>query len=182
MTSSQTSRPLLRKPPEGLFGRLLDSVTDIYALVLDQDNRITYANVSFLDHFGLVWEEICGRPCHHLGKPFLTTDGLEVGFCSTAFSPLYPAHTLLTREVQGNVQVYESTTYQLYGPEQVGWTLWSFRNVTDRFRLESQVRQMDDLERNLVQASMDGIIVNDMLGNVLIFNPGAARIIGYAPE
>lgn len=182
MTSSQTSRPLLRKPPEGLFGRLLDSVTDIYALVLDQDNRITYANVSFLDHFGLVWEEICGRPCHHLGKPFLTTDGLEVGFCSTAFSPLYPAHTLLTREVQGKVQVYESTTYQLYGPEQVGWTLWSFRNVTDRFRLESQVRQMDDLERNLVQASMDGIIVNDMLGNILIFNAGAARIIGYAPE
>ncbi len=182
MTSSQTSCPLLRQPPEELFGRLLDSLTDIYALVLDKDGRVAYANVSFLEHFGLMWEEICDRPCHHLGKPFLSTDGLEVGFCSTAFSPLYPAHTLLTREVQDKVQVYESTTYQLYGPEQVAWTLWSFRNVTDRFRLESQVRQMDDLERNLVQASMDGIIVNDMLGNILIFNAGAARIIGYAPE
>ena len=38
---------------------------------------------------------------------------------------------------------------------------------------------MDELERNLVQASIDGIIVNDMLGNVLIFNEGAARILGY---
>jgi len=41
---------------------------------------------------------------------------------------------------------------------------------------------MDELERNLVQASMDGIIVNDMLGNVLIFNAGAGKILGYAPE
>ncbi len=53
MTSSQTSCSFIRKPPEGLFARLLDSVSDIYALVLDQDGLITYANVSFLDHFGL---------------------------------------------------------------------------------------------------------------------------------
>ena len=50
------------------------------------------------------------------------------------------------------------------------------------FPVESRVRQMDELERNLVQASMDGIIVNDLLGNVLIFNDGAGKILGYAPE
>ena len=48
----------MRKPPEGLFARLLDSLTDMYALVLDEDLRITYANVSFLKHFGLKWEKI----------------------------------------------------------------------------------------------------------------------------
>jgi hypothetical protein len=45
MTSSQKPRNLMRKPPEGLFARLMDSLTDMYALVLDEDNRITYANV-----------------------------------------------------------------------------------------------------------------------------------------
>jgi hypothetical protein len=29
----------MRKPPEGLFARLLDSLTDRYALVLDRDFR-----------------------------------------------------------------------------------------------------------------------------------------------
>jgi PAS domain S-box-containing protein len=29
---------------------------------------------------------------------------------------------------------------------------------------------------------MDGIVVNDLLGNVLIFNEGASRILGYRPE
>ncbi|MCK9375503.1 MAG: ATP-binding protein [Syntrophobacterales bacterium] len=182
MTTSQTSCPWLRQPPEGLFGRLLDSLADTYVLVLDQDHRVTYANVSFLEHFGLGWENICGRPCDLLGKLFRGTDAIEVGFCPTELSPLYPAKTILTREVEGKAIVYESTIYQLHGAEQAAWTVWSLRDVSDRFRLESQVRQMDDLERNLVQASMDGIIANNMLGDILIFNDGAAKILGYAPE
>jgi two-component system sensor kinase FixL len=182
MTSSQTSCTLIRKPPEGLFARLLDSVNDMYALVLDRDGLVTYANVSFLEHFGWGWEDICGRTCRDLGQPFLGADGLEVGFCASEMSPFYPARTLLTREVEDKVYVYEATLYHLEGSGRAAWTLWSLRDVTDRFRLESQVRQMDELERNLVQASMDGIIVNDMLGNVLIFNNGAAKILGYTPE
>ena len=172
----------MRKPPEGLFARLLDSLTDMYALVLDEDLHITYANVSFLKHFGLKWEEIIGHPCQDLETPFLGTDGLEVGFCPTEMSPWYPARTLMTREAQDKVYVYECTLNHLEGSRGAIWNLWSLRDVTDRFRLESRVRQMDELERNLVQASMDGIIVNDMLGNVLIFNDGAHKILGYDPE
>ena len=182
MTAPQTTCTFIRKPPEGLFARLLDSVTDMYALVLDQNEHISYANVSFLKHFGLQWEDICGRTCRDLGKPFLGTDALEVGFCATETTPLYPARTLLTREVQDKVYVYETSIFHLEGPGRAAWTLWSLRDVTDRFRLESQVRQMDELERNLVQASMDGIVVNDLLGNVLIFNNGAAKILGYTPD
>ncbi len=182
MTPSQTSPTLSRKPPEGLFARLLDSLTDMYSLVLDQDQRITYANLSFLEHFGLAWPEISGRTCGDLGMPFRGADHLEVGFCPTELSPQYPARTLLTRQVQDKAYVYDCTLYHLEGSAGAAWTLWSLRDVTDRFRLESQVRQLDELERNLVQASMDGIIVNDMLGNVLIFNNGAARILGYTPE
>jgi PAS domain S-box-containing protein len=182
MTASQACGAFIRKPPEGLFARLLDSVADIYALVLDQDGLITYANVSFLEHFGQAWGEICGHPCRDLGQPFLGTDGLQVGFCATERSPFYPAQTLLTREVEDKVYVYETTRYHLEGSGGTVWTLWSLRDVTDRFRLESQVRQMDELERNLMQASMDGIVVNDLLGNVLIFNNGAAKILGYSPD
>jgi PAS domain S-box-containing protein len=182
MTASQTSRAVIRKPPDGLFARLLDSLTDMFALVLDQDNLITYVNLSFLEHFGLAWEGIKGRSCRALGQPFLGTDGMEAGFCPNAMSPFYPARTLLTRKAQEKDYVYEATLYHLEGSDRDAWTLWSLRDVTDRFRLESQVRQLDDLESNLVQASMDGIVVNNMLGDVLIFNDGAGKILGYTPE
>jgi PAS domain S-box-containing protein len=182
MTSSQTPRTSMRQPPERLFARLLDSLADMYALVLDQNRRVTYANTSFLEHFGFTWEEINGRPCEDLGTPFLSADAREVGLCPAELSPLYPARTLLSREVQDRVYRYEATLYRLEGPGGSPWSMWSLRDVTLRYRLESQVRRSDELERNLVKASMDGIIVNDMLGNILIFNDGAARILGFTPE
>jgi two-component system NtrC family sensor kinase len=37
------------------------------------------------------------------------------------------------------------------------------------------------LRRQLMQTCMDGIIANDVRGNIFIFNETAARILGYAP-
>jgi PAS domain S-box-containing protein len=38
------------------------------------------------------------------------------------------------------------------------------------------------LRRQLIQTCMDGIIANDLRGNIFIFNETAARILGYSPE
>ena len=38
------------------------------------------------------------------------------------------------------------------------------------------------LRRQLIQTCMDGIISNDMQGNILTFNNTAAKILGYSPE
>ena len=75
----------------------------MYALVLNEDLGITYANASFLKHFGLKWEKISGCSCQDLGTPFLGSDNLAVGFCPEELSPWYPARTLLTREAQDKV-------------------------------------------------------------------------------
>lgn len=170
-----------RRPPPGLFARLLDSLRDIFTLVLDRERRIVYANASFLDHFGLSWEQVSGQICFHLGSPFTGTGGEDVGFCPLDLGPYFPAHHILTREVDGKKLIYEGVFYHLVGGHADTWTVCTFRDITQMFNLESQVRQLDELERMLVQASMDGIIVNDMLGNILIFNEGASRILGYRP-
>jgi PAS domain S-box-containing protein len=39
-----------------------------------------------------------------------------------------------------------------------------------------------ELEHNLIQTSMDGIIANDRQGKIIIFNEGAERIYGYTRE
>jgi PAS domain S-box-containing protein len=39
-----------------------------------------------------------------------------------------------------------------------------------------------ELEHNLIQTSMDGIIANDRKGKIIIFNEGAERIYGYTRE
>jgi len=171
-----------RRPPPGLFARLLDSLPNVFTLVLDEARRIVYANAPFLEHFGLDWPAIFGQFCFDLENSFKNIAGEAMGFCPRELGPYFPAHHALTREVDGKQFIYEATFYHLVGGEEEAWTVCTFRDVTQMFNLECQVRQMDELERMLMQASMDGIVVNDLLGKVLIFNEGASRILGYRPE
>ncbi len=171
-----------RRPPAGLFGRLVDGLKDIFTLVLDEEKHVVYANLSFLEHFGLTWQQISGHVCLDLGTPFFDVTGETAGFCPLLLDPDFPVHHIFTREVGHQKFVYEGTFYHVVDGGEGTWTVCTFRDVTQMYDLETQVRQLDELERNLVQASIDGIIVNDILGNVIIFNEGAARILGYRPE
>ena len=81
-----------RRPPPGLFARLLDSLPNVFTLVLDEARRIVYANASFLEHFGLEWPAICGRVCFDLENSFKNTAGEEMGFCPRELGPYFPAH------------------------------------------------------------------------------------------
>jgi PAS domain S-box-containing protein len=172
----------MRRPPEHLLSQVLDSLTDIFALVLDQEQRIIYANASFLEHFGLNWGHLTGRQCFEVMSPFMEEKGQPVELGAPPAAPSYPRHTLLTRQVGGKKVIYESTSYPLQGKGNGGFNIIILRDVTAKIRLESRVRHLYELEANLVQTSMDGIIVNDLMGNILIFNDGAARILGYQPH
>jgi PAS domain S-box-containing protein len=169
-------------PPEGLLARLLDSLADIFTVVLDQEQRIIYANAAFLEHFGMGWEKVSGQLCFELVSPFSWAESKEGGARPLTVDPLYPSCTLLSRETGGENFIYEATFYPLLDGAQGHRTIGILRDVTDKFLLESQVRRLYELERNLVQASIDGIIANDLSGNILIFNEGAANILGYEPE
>jgi PAS domain S-box-containing protein len=45
-----------------------------------------------------------------------------------------------------------------------------------------ELQKRHELEHNLIQTSMDGIIANDRKGNIIIFNEGAERIYGYTSD
>ena len=45
-----------------------------------------------------------------------------------------------------------------------------------------ELQKRHELEHNIIQTSMDGIIANDRQGNIIIFNEGAERIYGYTRE
>jgi two-component system NtrC family sensor kinase len=55
-------------------------------------------------------------------------------------------------------------------------------DITDRKRIEEELREANEFFRNLIESSVDGIIVTDMKGNILIFNKGAESITGYTAD
>jgi len=59
---------------------------------------------------------------------------------------------------------------------------WLLQRQRAEEALTAEVERGHHLQAKLVQTCMDGIIVNDLAGKILIFNEGAAKILGYTPE
>lgn len=55
-------------------------------------------------------------------------------------------------------------------------------DITERKRIENELREANEFFRNLIESSVDGIIATDMKGNIFIFNKGAETLTGYKAE
>jgi two-component system NtrC family sensor kinase len=55
-------------------------------------------------------------------------------------------------------------------------------DITDRKKMERELREANDFLMNLIESSVDGIIVTNMKGNILLFNKGAENLLGYRSE
>jgi PAS domain S-box-containing protein len=59
---------------------------------------------------------------------------------------------------------------------------FAFRNANtceEKQVLAAEIQRMLEFQTKLIQTSTDGIIANDRQGNVIIFNEGAERVLGY---
>ena len=52
-------------------------------------------------------------------------------------------------------------------------------DITERKRIEDELREANEFFMNLIESSVDGIIAADMKGNIFIFNKGAEALTGY---
>jgi len=55
-------------------------------------------------------------------------------------------------------------------------------DITERKRMEKELRDTNQFLMRLIESSVDGIIAADTEGKVLIFNKGAENILGYKAE
>jgi len=70
------------------------------------------------------------------------------------------------RDEQGNIIGYEGLNI----------------DISDRKRMERELRDANEFLMNMIESSVDGIIVTNMKGDILIFNKGAENILGYKAE
>ena len=59
--------------------------------------------------------------------------------------------------------------------------LFTFRDVTRERRIAIELKQTKEFLERVIDSSVDGIVVADLRGRVLLFNRAASRIFGHAP-
>ncbi len=55
-------------------------------------------------------------------------------------------------------------------------------DISERKRIENELREANEFFKNLIESSVDGIIAANMKGDIFIFNKGAEALTGYTPE
>jgi PAS domain S-box-containing protein len=55
-------------------------------------------------------------------------------------------------------------------------------DISERKRIEDELREANEFFKNLIESSVDGIIAADLKGDIFIFNKGAEALTGYTAE
>ncbi|UCF82822.1 MAG: PAS domain S-box protein [Desulfobacteraceae bacterium] len=58
----------------------------------------------------------------------------------------------------------------------------TYQDFSERVKMIREIEKREIFVQNLIQNSIDGIIATESKGKIVIFNRGAAEILGYAPE
>jgi two-component system NtrC family sensor kinase len=160
---------------------LLAEMTQEGILMADEQHRVIFANSRMAEIAGLPKEDIVGMSVAELlssqheemissllSEPDLENLG-HLCFCSTLQADFNLKHTYRSFETCiGISRVGKSRITYLY-----------LRDLTERIEIEQELRKANSFLTNIIQSSVDGIVVVDTKGNVLIFNQGAERILGY---
>lgn len=163
--------------------RVLDSLP-YKLMVVNRDKSINMVNRTFLEAGGLDQKAVLGEPC------FKIRYGLDRP-CGEYGRPCYLDVVQKNKEIVSTIHEIDkadgekafevitvSPMVDLNG--ELTQILETSRDVTDRLKLEREVQTSKTFFENVIESTVDGIVVVDTKGNVLIFNPGMEKLTGYA--
>jgi PAS domain S-box-containing protein len=164
--------------------KLLTELTQEGILMLDEDQRILFANTRMGEIVGCSKEALIGKelgevvsPQHKRMAAELTQmvgEGCEEErqFCSTLEQ---------LDEDQGAGRFFETHMAASRIGSKILTCLY-LRDLTYRVKIHQQLQKINIFFNNIIRCSVDGIVVIDTKGNPLIFSEGAERILGYKAD
>ncbi len=162
---------------------LLAELTQEGILVVDENQQILYANSQMQAILGVSKEDLRGldlgevlSPQHKgsaadLARMVQEGGQSEVQFCSS----LEPSIS------QGEPRVFETSMSGTRLGKRIIIYVY-LRDLSFRVTLSRELLKNINFLNNIIQCSVDGIVVVDTRGNPIIFNEGAQRILGYTAD
>ncbi len=177
VTESHRAREALRSS-EARYRRLFESAKDGILILDHESGRIVDANPSFQQLTGFPLEELRGRTIREIGifsdSPGAAFDGLQAeGRVRFEDLPLRDraGKTVAVELVSSAYLVGESKVVQC-----------NIRDVSERKRLETELREKDALYRSVIENSTDLILLVEEDATVRFASPSLEGCLGYEPS
>ncbi|CAK0743302.1 two-component system, sensor histidine kinase and response regulator [Gammaproteobacteria bacterium] len=167
----ERSRLILSSVHDGIIG-------------VDTDNVTIFANQAATTILGYTEEELMEHHLHNLVH-HSHADGTKHSIEQCQI--FQTAHNGLARLVKydtlwhkGNVPFpVEYTTTPIYRNNTLFGSVFVFRDITERNKIEAKISKLEEQSRSVLLAVRDGIIYMDSDGRVTLANPAAISLLGY---
>ncbi len=163
--------------------KLFDSLS-FPTLLLSTDMTIVAANSKFIENYKYNKKQLLGKKCYHILYGFDKP-------CQETSCPLLKV--IKTKKVTSSInktkgpegeEVYEdrvcSPIFDSNG--EVSHILGSIRDVTEIKLLEIESHRSRDFLENIINSSVEAILVADMKGVILSMNESARKLFGYTKK
>ncbi len=168
---------------ERQYRLLAENSTDIIARTT-VDGKLLYVSPACKTLLGYEPEEMIGHPQSYFAHPEDLANGgsqTQIGITQTSHTYTY-IHRL--RHHDGHYLWFETITRPVRDP--VTRTITELqvasRNITERRKIEGDLRESETRYRQLIEESSDAIFTTSVSGVFTYVNPATKRIIGYSSD
>ncbi|MCK9277912.1 MAG: PAS domain S-box protein, partial [Methanoculleus sp.] len=180
ITERKKAEEALRKSEER-FRLLTENASDVI-LILDPVGSILYASPSVTQAGGFTPEELIGTSVLKLTHP----DDLPLVMNALSTAAAHPEERITLevriRHSSGDWLIFDVIGVNLLEEPAVQGFVVNARDITDRRRAEEALRESEEKYRNLVENSIDAVLLTAPDGSVYAANAEACRIFGMAEE
>jgi PAS domain S-box-containing protein len=165
---------------EARYRRLFETCQDGILIVNAQTGRIEEANPYLADLLGYASKDIQGLHLWEIGafrNPGLIKEAL--GEMQRKGYLRYESVPLKTKDGRPIEVEFAGNIYEVDGTSVIQFNI---RDITARKQAETAVKESEEKYRALMDNASDGIVINDLEGNILEVNKKMEVLLGYTKE
>jgi formate hydrogenlyase transcriptional activator len=159
------------------YERVVEGLEEMI-VVVDRDYRYVIANRAFLNHRGMVKEQVLGRRVDEVvyDEAFQSVVKPKLDECFQGKAVEYEMKYTYPKLGERDLLI---SYFPIEGPTGADRIACILRDITERKRAEEELRDAKEFSENLIQTANVIILSLDMGGNVTLFNQAAEEITGY---
>ncbi|MBW1816669.1 MAG: PAS domain S-box protein [Deltaproteobacteria bacterium] len=153
-------------------------------VVFDTDKQTINANGVFLERYGLKKEDILRKRCHHIF--FNSNNPCPPANCQwdLLFSVKMPVRrTVKSVRPDGSV-IHEDLVFSpvLNDSGEVDYIVATVEDITRSKHMEADLKKTNEFLENIINSSVNAIVVADMRGEIILMNDSARKLFGLEGE